>query len=103
MACRSDILRVRKYPGATSPQPLRCIQLRIVMDRRRLPWVLVIFGVVLGLLVVAAVLAPPVVLRLDLGQRVDQLTAAETAAAVNQIRAAIVQAIAALVVLSGAY
>jgi hypothetical protein len=44
-----------------------------------------------------------VVLRLDLGQRVDQLTAAETAAAVNQIRTAIVQAIAALVVLSGAY
>jgi hypothetical protein len=96
--------RLESTASATWMPPNRAVfQPRVVMDRRRLPWVLVIFGAVLAFLVVAAVFAPPVVLRLDLGRRVDELTAAETAAAVNQIRSAIVQGIAALVVLAGAY
>jgi hypothetical protein len=75
----------------------------VEVGMRRLPWVLVLFGVSLALLLVAAVVGPPVVLRWDLGHRTGELSAAETAAAINQIRSAIVQGVAAVVVLAGAY
>jgi membrane protein implicated in regulation of membrane protease activity len=70
---------------------------------RRLPWVWVLFGVVLLLLLVAALVAPPVILRWDLGRRAGTLSVAETAGAINQIRSAILQAVGTVVLLTGAY
>jgi hypothetical protein len=68
---------------------------------RRLPWVL--FGVALLLLLAAALVGPPVIVRWDLGARAGELSAAETAEAINQARSAIVQGVGAVVVLAGAY
>jgi hypothetical protein len=70
---------------------------------RRLPWVWLFFGVVLLLLLVAAVMGPPVILRWDLGRSAGKLSPADTAGAINQIRSAIVGAVGAVVVLAGAY
>jgi hypothetical protein len=70
---------------------------------RRLPLVWVIFGVVLLLLLVAALFGPPMILRWDLGRRAGELSAAETAGAINQVRSAIIQGVGAVVVLAGAY
>jgi hypothetical protein len=69
--------------------------------RHFLVWALL--ATALALLLAAAVLGPPVILRLDLGRRAGQLTAAETSTAINQIRAAIVQGLGAVVVVAGAY
>ena len=70
---------------------------------RRLQWVWVLFGVILLFLLVAALLGPPVILRWDLGSHAGDLSAAETAGAINQIRSAVVQGVGAVVVLAGAY
>jgi hypothetical protein len=63
---------------------------------------------VLVLLLVAgafavAVFGPPVILRLDLGPSVGDLSTAERAASLNEIRAMVFQGIGAFVVLLGAY
>ncbi|MBM2615590.1 pentapeptide repeat-containing protein [Actinoplanes sp. LDG1-06] len=70
---------------------------------RRLPWAWVLFSVVLLILLVAALVGPPAILRWDLGQRAEMLSPAETAGATNQIRSAILQAVGTVVVLAGAY
>jgi fumarate reductase subunit D len=70
---------------------------------RRLPLVWILFGAVLLLLLVAALVGPPVILRWDLGRRTGELSAADTAGAINQVRSAIVQGVGAVVVLAGAY
>jgi membrane protein implicated in regulation of membrane protease activity len=70
---------------------------------RRLPWFWILFSVVLLLLLVAALMGPPIVLRWDLGRRAEMLSIAETASAINQIRSATVQGIGTVVVLAGAY
>src|SRR3954454_8257117 len=70
---------------------------------RRLPWVWVLFSVVLLVLLVAALIGQPVILRWDLGRRAGALSVAETAGAINQIRSAILQTVGTVVVLAGAY
>jgi len=62
----------------------------------------------LGLLVVAvafmfAILSPPVILRLDLGSSVGQLSPAERASSLGEIRTTVFQGIGAIIVLLGAY
>jgi hypothetical protein len=70
---------------------------------RRLPSVWLLFALLILVLLVAATAGPPIILRWDLGVRAAQLSAAETANAVNQIRSAVVQGLGAVVVLAGAY
>ena len=70
---------------------------------RRPRWFWPLAGGALVLLVAAALYGPPVILEADLRSAVGKLSPVERATAINQIRTAIVQAAAALVVLTGAY
>lgn len=70
---------------------------------RRLPVVWLLLGLAVVALLIAAAVGPSVILRVDIGNRAGQLSAAETAAAVNQIRSTILSTLGAVVVLAGAY
>jgi Pentapeptide repeats (8 copies) len=70
---------------------------------RRLPAIWLLFALLVLVVLAAATVGPAVLLRWDLGARTRQMSAAETADAVNQIRSALVQGLGAIVVLAGAY